>query len=228
MKTKSEQISEKSGEKGNALIYVLIAIALFAGLSFALSRQSNQAPTAPIDDANAEIYANQMISYAAQAKNTIDQMLLTGSSLDDLDFTLPSETGFNTAPHMHKVFHPQGGGLSPANIPEPAKQEASTVPVSGWYIGMFNNVGWTKTAANDVILAAYQINQKVCAALNEKITGSTDIPAINGEMRNYFTPRSTNPDLTPAACAACEGHLSLCVRNSPTTTYTFYNVIAAR
>lgn len=228
MKTKREQTEQKHGEKGNALIYVLIAIVLFAALNFSLSGQSTSSNTKDLDDAHAELYADQLLAFASQAKTAIDQMIITGSSIDDLDFTLPSEAGFNTAPHIHKVFHPAGGGLSLANLPDDAKQEVSNVPVAGWYLGRFNNVEWTKSTAMDVILTAYQINKKICEAINKKVLGTPTIPAVTGEMRNYFLERAGNVDFEISDCADCEGFSSLCVRNSPTTTYSFYNIVAAR
>ncbi len=217
-----------NNEQGNALIYVLIAIALFAALGFTLSKQNRNAGTHEIDDAKAELYAMQLITYASQVKSVIDQMIFTGSDIDDLIFTKPSETGFSTAPYIHKVYHPQGGGLTPATLPKQAVYQISTTPPSGWYLDRFNNVEWTKTTGTDVILTAYQISKAVCEKINQKIIGSNNIPALSGNMSEYLVNTSTNSDLTIASCAACEGYSSLCVSNSSVTAYSFYSVIIDR
>jgi len=217
-----------SSEKGNALIYVLIAIALFAGLGFILSRQARNAGTTELDDAQKELYAMQLISYSAQAKSVIDQMLISGSDIDDLDFTQPNQSGFNTAPYAHKVYHPQGGGLSHATIPESIKAQIASSPVAGWYLGRFNNVEWTKSTQSDVILTAYQITGSVCETINQKITGSSDIPALSGNMNQYIVDTATNSDLTVSACSGCEGYTTLCVSNSAVSAYSFYTIVADR
>ncbi len=220
--------SLKNKQSGNALIYVLIAIALFAALGFTLARQNQNSNTNEIDAAKADLYALEIITYATQAKSVIDQMSFTGSEIDDLIFTLPSEASFNNAPLIHKVFHPQGGGLTPDNIPAKAINEINHVEVAGWYLSKFNNVEWTDSASTDVILTAYQIAKPVCEAINEKITGLKTIPALTNDMSNHLIDTATNNDLDIATCAACEGYMSLCVSNPTVTAFSFYTVVADR
>ncbi len=215
-------------QNGNALIYVLIAIALFAALGFTLSRQNRNTNTKEIDEAKADLYALELITYATQAKSVIDQMSFTGSAIDDFVFTLPSEAGFNTAPLIHKIYHPQGGGLTPTNIPAKATNQISTPPNAGWYLGRFNNVEWSDSAGTDVILTAYQISKPVCEAINDQITGSKTIPALIGVAKDYLLDTATNNDLDTTACTACEGYMSLCVSNVAITAYSFYNVVIDR
>lgn len=232
METKREQNFRKSREKGNALIYVLIAIALFAALGFTLSRQTQNANTSDLDDAKAELFANQLISTAAQMKSAVDQMMITGSKIDDLDFSLSGQASFDTPPHIHKVFHPEGGGILRDALPRDVKQEVSGLPESGWYMGAFNNVEWTPTAQTDVLLTAHEISQAVCGKINEKITGSTDIPVVSGNLNAYLVDGSifsgTNSDLDATVCPDCENYQSLCVSNNSGTAFSFYTVIAQR
>lgn len=235
MKTNQEHIL--TNDQGNALIYVLIAIALFAALSFTLGRQADTGEAGSLSEEKTELYATQLISYAAQAKSVVDQMLFTGSGVGDLDFTLPNSAGFNTAPHIHKVYHPQGGGLNPANLPDDIITSSVSDPVAGWYMGRFNNVEWTDSIGTDVILVAYQISQDVCERINLKITGSTTIPTMSDSIRNALIDDSihagTNVDLDtdPSGspiCTACHELPSLCVENQAQTAYGFYTVIADR
>lgn len=215
-------------ERGNALIYVLIAIVLFGALSFTLSRQGSTTGTDEISDASAEILAMELITYSAQVKSVIDQMMITGSDIDDFVFTLPSESGFNTAPHIHKIYHPQGGGLTPAILSEKSIQQAGSTPPPGWYLGRFNNVEWTASTGNDVLLTAYQIGESICEKINENITGLPSIPALNGNMDDYLVDTGTNNDLNIANCTACEGYSALCVSNSSVNAYSFYTLVAER
>jgi len=238
MKTKREQIfcktEERKSEAGNGLIYVLIAIALFAALSFTLGRQTDTSEAGSLSDEKAELYATQLISYAAQAKSAVDQMMFTSStSIDELDFTQPTDATFDTAPLIHKVYHPQGGGLVPGRLPAEAIQQIDTNPPAGWYLGRFNNVEWTATSDQDVILVAYQIDQKICELINEKINGSSVIPFLTTNMNVPLIDDSlysgSNVELTTGVgdvCPACNNMGSLCVSNSTVNAFSFYTILA--
>ena len=242
METKCEHFERKTSgqdnraeERGNALIYVLIAIVLFAALSFTMSRQTDTSEAGTMSEDRAELYASQLISYTSQAKSVVDQMLFTGAEINDLDFTLPGEAGFNTAPTIYKVYHPDGGGLNPGNIPEAMQASTGSALSPGWYMGRFNNVDWTPSAADDVILTAFQIDAVVCATINEKINGSRDIPQLTSLLSEVLVDETlhaqTNVDLTTGPsniCAdpACENASSLCVLNSVGDAYAFFTVIA--
>ncbi len=218
----------KNSQSGNVLVYVLIAIVLFAALGFTLSRQTQNSSTKEIDSAKADILAMDMLSYSVQTKSVIDQMIFTGSNIAGLVFTLPSEAGFGTSPHIHKIFHPEGGGLSLANLPSKATAQVSTPPDAGWYLGRFNNVEWSKGSGTDVILTAHQIAKPVCESINKNVTGSITIPALTGSLSTYLVDTGTNNDLTAAVCAACDGYMSLCVSNNAADTYSFYSVLVDR
>ncbi len=223
-------------ESGNALVYVLIAIALFAALSMTMGRQTDTGETGTLSDERADLYATQIISYAAQSKQIIDQMIFTNTDIPDLDFVLPSVAAFNTAPHIDKVYHPEGGGLMQGRIPAEARTSAITDPDPGWYFGRFNNVEWTATAGTDVILIAYQISQQVCEKINEKVTGSTVIPVMTDSIKetmidDSFYGAGTNTDLTTDPgdiCPACDKMSSLCVQNQGLNAYGFYSILADR
>ena len=235
MKTNKEH---RQKESGNALIYVLIAIALFAALSFTLSRQTDTGEAGTLSDERAELYATQIISYAAQAKSAIDQMIFSGARINDLDFIPPSNVNFNGGTQKdrtNRVFHPEGGGLVLGRLPEQAIDQNITDPVAGWYIGRFNNIEWTSGTGNDVILIAYQISQQVCEKINEKVNGSTAVPTMGDSIRETMIDDSfytgTNADLTtdPSGtpiCADCHEIASLCVENQSQTAYGFYTIIA--
>lgn len=231
--------TKRQSQSGNALIYVLIAIALFAALSLTLGRQTDTGEAGALSSEQTELLATQLINYATQVQSTIDQSTFIGDAdtINELDFTLPTETGFNTADpalgFSHKVYHPEGVGLNPASLPVQAAMEISPLPPAGWYLGRFNDVEWTPSTEQDVILVAYQIDRGLCERINLKITGSITIPAVNGsDMRDIFIDGAkhpgTNADLTLANCADCENITSLCVSNPPATAYSFYTIAAGQ
>ncbi len=223
-----KKIKLNNTASGNAMIYVLIALALFGALTLTLANQANQADGQSIDDDLAELYANELLGYTGSVQQAVDMMISTGSKVNDLDFVLPSDAAFNTAPHIHKVFHPQGGGM---NYQEKFNKEIAgdTNPVPyGWYIAQFNNIEWTKTSAHDALQTAYKINKKVCQKINKKITGLEDIPALTVDMNEILLDTANNSDFTIAKCPECEGYTNLCVSNSGITAFSFYSIIAAQ
>lgn len=233
MEQKSQR--ESCGESGNALIYVLIAIALFAALSMTLGRQTDTSEVSVLSDEKAELHATQMIAYAAQAKSAIDQMMFGGTKVDDLVFTLPTDPAFETEPPANylKVHHPVGGGLVPATLAAEALGGSSGSPPPGWYLGRFNNVDWTKSASDDVVLLAYQIQKKICERINLKITGSTAIPTMTTAIKQVFIDDAlplhggANVELTTDTgeiCPDCRNRASLCVQEGG--LYGFYAIIA--
>jgi hypothetical protein len=234
MKTNQEHFDSNSQERGNALIYVLIAIALFAALSMTLTRQTDSNEAQQLSEEKAELLATQLISTSAQMKSAIDQMLFSGSQINDLNFDLPHVATFDTGDVIHKVFHPQGGGITLPRLPEQAMAQTTTNPVPGWYMGRFNNIEWTASTGQDVILTAYQINAQVCGIINEKINGSRAIPALTSWMNIVLIDDAlhsgSNIELTTASpgdvCPNCHNMASLCVSNTAGDAYSFYTIIA--
>lgn len=243
MKTKSEHKTlvnphsrcNRASERGNALVYVLIAIVLFGALSFTLGRQTDTNEAGMMSDEMSELYATQIISYTAQVRSAIEQMEFTAAtSVDQLDFTAPTDAAFDTGTLIHKVYHPQGGGVVPGKLPAAAIAQTATDPVAGWYFGRFNNIEWTATTGEDVILTAFQIDPVVCGKINEKINGSSAIPTTTVALRNILIDDAlaahtgTNVPFTtilPASiCPDCQNMGSLCIQNGG--QYAFYTIIA--
>jgi hypothetical protein len=232
METNHEHFINRSSERGNALVYVLIAIALFAALSFTMGRQTDTGEAGTLDSEKAEIYATELLTYASQARSVIDQMTLSGTEVDNLVFTKPNAAGFNTGSSIHKVYHPDGGGLSDKPIMPAFADQTSASPAAGWYMGLFNNVEWTQSSATDVMLTAFQISKPICEKINLKITGSAAIPVVSVALRDVLVAQSfhagTNEEFNSADCADCEKYHSLCVSDSGATQFAFYNILVPR
>ncbi|MFP4097348.1 MAG: hypothetical protein ACLFP8_02850 [Alphaproteobacteria bacterium] len=214
-------------ERGNVLVYVLIAVALFGALSFTLSRRAHNAGANEIEDVRLDLYTTDLVNYSLQARSVIDQMMITGTGLGDLDFTRPGESGFEVAPHIHKVFHPHGGGLSAGHLPTDITLDRES-EAAGWYFTSSINVEWTNSSAHDLILTAYQINKALCERINKKITGHSDIPALSGQVKDYFIDSEANRPLDISACEDCEGYSSMCVSNNNRDSFGFYTVLVGQ
>lgn len=227
--------SEQNSEQGNAFLYILIAVVMFAGLMFTISRSvENDSPQGQMDESKAKLAANDILSYAAVATNAVTLMDQAGTTAAQIDFMYPSDTNFNLAPTVDKLFHPDGGGLNYKTLPQFGSDKSTSGVASGYYIGRFNNVVWTPTTAQDVMFTAFGLSESVCAELNKKVTGSNTIPAtVGGDFKSYLVDGSVfsgvNIDLDNGVCPACEDISALCVSNNSAgvTRYAFYNILVA-
>lgn len=222
-----------SKQRGNATIYVLLVVALFAALTFILARQNDGDESGRLSDDKAIILANQLLAYPLQVRQALDMMMFTGEAPSNLEFILPGEANFDPplGSPAPLVFHPQGGGLILPTIPATAIQTGVSNPDAGWYLGRFNNVAWTPSTQTDVVLVAWGISEPMCEAINQTLIGSTTIPALGNTVPNIFIDDSrhtgTNEsEFDTGLCATCENIPSLCVTNSG--HYGFYTIIIGR
>lgn len=222
----------RQNERGNILLYILIAVVLFAALMFMVTGSSTQEDaTSDLTEGKTKIAANEIISYAASASNAIVQMENSGAMPADIDFMLPSNGSFNTAPTIYKLFHPDGGGLNYKPLPISAINDNGSGLAAGYYIGRFNSFAWTPSATNDIVFTAYEINQDVCTALNLKTSGSTTIPTVSGiTLDNALVAASlhggSNANFTTTHCASCDEKPALCVTDGA-GKYVFYSLLEA-
>lgn len=226
-------------ETGNAMIYILIAIVLFGALTFIVARQGDNSETGALDSERTEIAATQIIETSMQLKQGIDQMLYSGSEPDDLNFVTPDDEPTYSAgtSHVHKVFHPSGGGLLLHPIPSQAVEQISNDPPARWYIGRFLNVEWTASAAEEVIMVAHQLSTPVCRAINQKLFGNPAPLTTTANPRDLLIDNvlhgGTNPpEWTTVTCTDCEGKIAGCIEGpseiAGENIRSFYSIIVSR
>lgn len=220
--------------RGNAFVYILIAVALFAGLTFALTSADQGNNISELDEGRAKVAANSIVSYAVSAQNAIVSLDKMGTSATQISFIQPSEAAFNTAPNLNKLFHPDGGGLTYKPLLSDAIDASVTGnPKPGFYIGRFNNFEWTPTAAYDVIFAAFGINRAVCKQLNLQQTGSDTIPALaSGTLEAALVDvtyhSGSNANVMTADCGTCTNKSSFCFSNPAGTKFGYVSILVAR
>ena len=98
----------RSGERGNVLFLILIAVALFAALSYAVT-QSTRSGSGDASGETNLINSAQLAQYPAGVRTSIVRMIIGGTSVEQLAFNEPSEFS-DLSDNAHGVFHPQGGG----------------------------------------------------------------------------------------------------------------------
>jgi len=213
---------------GNVLIYVLLAIVLFAALSFVLTKQLGKSgSTGRLDDDRAGLRAEELIQYATGVRSTIEQMRSLGNVLPtELSFVKQGETGYATGSNAAKVYHPGGGGL---NVFTPGPELfVSTSAKRGWNHQMGTNVDWTSTSASDVIYSFVDVDPAICAAINKRLYKDTAIPVVDKTASALFiNGDADDEDFLDADCDDCDGRVSLCVEDSAGVN-VFYNLVVSR
>lgn len=225
--------------RGNAFVYILIAIILMAGLTYTIGKANNGVdPTSEMDENKAKVSAAAIRAYAAQAQGAMLRMEQFGVAPDDILYLLPTkQPDFDNPPHTEKLFHPDGGGLAYKQLPS-GSQGASPDPglESGYYVGVVGNIEWTPTTTPDVVFVAYGISEAVCQELNWQLIKSRDTPEVQSSIRATLAPAEfhsgSNSDFTEGNCPECNEKSSLCISDDggggANSKYVFYDILVAR
>jgi len=171
-----------SSQKGNAVMFVLIAIALFTALLFAITNRSKD--SSQIGDAErAKLYATEIVAYANSIKIVIEQLrMLKGVSDLNNDnygvlFSYPkahAEYGDYGDQPETEIFNPNGGKVE-YQIPDSrACIDASSCVYE--FTGQINISDIGNDFKSELSMAVLGLKEKVCSQINK----------INGHEWNYI------------------------------------------
>jgi len=181
---------QKSGfsnpAKGNVLFFILIAIALFAALTYAITNSGRSSSS--MDKERGTINATDYLSYGASMEKTVGRLLSNDISENGLSFentiwkqydgtnVMGANAACTTA--ACKIFDPAGGGLEPRTFPAlPVTGVAADVQ-SGHGVVYNLKVTGVGTTAHDLVLMIAVLDQNTCIQINKNlgITNPSDIP----------------------------------------------------
>lgn len=172
-------VKGREGERGNVLFLILIAVALFAALSYAVT-QSTRSGAGSSDNETGLINSAQLTQYPAGVRTAVVRMIIGGVSVETLSFNVPSDftnLGSNTA---YGVFHPTGGGATYANAPADVMSNGLQGEWRFNAVNQINLIGQTNATTPedgvDIIAFLPGVSQGVCRKINEEL-GITGIPA---------------------------------------------------
>ena len=97
-------------ESGNVLFLILIAVALFAALSYAVT-QSTRSGSGATTNETAGLDAAELVQYPTGVRTAVLRMVIDGVDPQNLEFNAPSTFGDLTSTEVG-VFHPDGGGAT--------------------------------------------------------------------------------------------------------------------
>lgn len=231
-------------ENGNALFLILIAVALFAALSFVVMSSSGGGGKSASQE-QAVLYASQIIQSSTAIDNAVTMLSISNECADNqINFANPV---FYQYPWSHyananapadkscDVYSADGGGVSPTQLPVEAFEpcclggsrdtEYRYARFSGQGI---SNIG---TSEPELALLISSIKRDVCIELNNKLgveNPSGEPPAISATCYNGQNGFDGTYGGTNTTWCGLDQTKSACVYDDYGPFYYFYNVLLIR
>jgi hypothetical protein len=193
-------------QSGNVLFLILIAVALFAALSFVVG-SSMRSGSEGVDPEKLKLQTSQIFQYVDQLKFAYTRMVIGGIASDAVVFGdewTPCTSGNDC------IFSPEGGGVIWSKRPIFLNEPSTNCPAPDPDTGISNNtsqgngatpVPGVGTAAGDEVVSYGCIPTNLCLALNEAL-GITGIP-VDATGDGIFNPPGLND--VHAACILGSG-----------------------
>lgn len=204
-------------QSGNALFLILIAVLLFAALSYAITRAGRGG--GGIDKEKAVLDAVKIINFGNQINAAIQRMLVMGLATPS---TLQYETApFNGIPCSAGeacIFAPEGGGVTYQSPPfSPFPVPPYDIPYFFYKQGDGMKIEDVGIGANDdVLMLIIDVPKEICAAINatNNLPSPDDLPA----------PGGFDPIALPQTIVGAPNAQYGCVKDSylGNTIYDFY------
>ena len=248
---------KQRNHSGNVLFLILIAVALFAALSYAVTSSSKSGGGGVSKD-KAKIVSAEIIQYATSIQQAITRMMLmNGCSDTQISFENAGVAGYvnASAPADSRchVFHPNGGGISFVN-PEEKWQDTTLASSLGGVVGQYYmtakiclpGVGSGKLPTcwsngqddTELLFVLPWVSEELCTALN-KGSGIESLPTAQTFLQfdRAFGSKFTG-SFTTGIKRSAGGHPqmqnkhSYCffdsTSSSPGDGYHYYHVLIAR
>ena len=212
---------KQNNSSGNALWIILIAIALLAALTLAITRSSDKTEQTG-DVERYRIHASEIMRFSKGVEQALGQMRMRGLAENDISFDgagLPAVyTNPNCADASCRVFDKAGGGVAyrkPGN-----KYNDGT----DWIITGSNDVVGVGSADADLIMILPNIDEGVCLQINRMLSVTPGGPDNDIE----FTPY-TGSFVAAKDIAGMNGAKAGCADNDGATyNFFYYQILLTR
>lgn len=199
---------------GNALFLILIAVALFAALTFVVI-QSTRTGAGSTDNETSRLEASKIMSYVNQLRTATLRVSARGTAVQDIEVNDGNSTAAICAPSPNCIFGNEGGGAVEVQL------DANTARDNGgnsWGYIPFSEgstVLEVGTDAAEILLLRYfnpnPTGERLCVAINDMLSIATaPIPVIDGSNSSLATFPAT-----PRQGAGCS-------YDSANSRYVFY------
>ena len=249
---------KRMNEQGNVLFLILIAVALFAALSYAVT-QSTRSGGGSADKEKAVLSGASMTQYPASLRTTLIRMVLSGTGVEAMRFNPPSELPGSDPDKTLYVFEADGG--SALFIDAPAELMNSSTKGTwffntSWALPQIGSDAPTSQDGNEVIAFLPGIKSSVCKEVNKQFSinvnncalfngvptllTASDHALINENQNDAYVaafptdPEALNGNDSGGACQAFTGQPSGCFYDPDVDIgngggeFVFYSVLLER
>ncbi len=228
-------------EKGNILFLILIAVALFAALSYALSGSLRGGGEKGEESALVE--SSGIIQFGASISQAISRMIILNKAEEEelCFYTGANDETYNHAgcdDNKHKVFHPEGGGVGYRKSSQELNGGMEWEFTARTRVFGSKNNAENDPASADLVMLSRNFNKALCTKINEKLGideipedfGDIDIFRFDGDYGGEDTIDGCNPNCTeiddsPFASRSVNYG---CFQEEATGDYIYFHLIHAR
>lgn len=225
--------------RGNALFLILIGVALFAALSYAVTQTGRGGRDARNE--TIEIEASRLFTQMASIRSAVDRLTLLGCPKEQLSYEgapgsyanqvkFPSDTDC-------LVFNGEGGGQA-YQSPDVSLLNAAFSGAAGYgtmyFVRNISPSGACPTGYCNLVIVPF-VSDEVCLVVNRKLHGHDAIPLSTDIMsvitfRGSFTPGAffrclTNPIDGVHACGRDSGCFTVTTYALGSNNYSNVNVV---
>lgn len=206
--TTAHRPEHRDGERGNVLFLILIAVALFAALSYAVTQSSRSGGGDAGKETNL-VNSAQLTQYPSGIRTAIVRMIIGGADLTTLEFNPPSLFD-DLTDDTWGVFHPAGGGATYSIAPPDVMDGGD----GQWVFNGENqiaDIGTTQDPVDitsvDIVAFLVGITNSVCQKLNEEL-GLAAAPITLAGVDLATQMDDTTPGLCNGGCGGTIGSAS--------------------
>jgi hypothetical protein len=227
-------MNKTASQNGNAIVMILIAIALFAALGVAFSNTSRTSSSF-ITDEEAKAYANQIIAYGNEVKSAVKRLQLRGCSDTEISFENNIVSGYenpNSPPDKScHIFDVAGGGLQWKS----PNAKSQTSPINYRINGAheISNIGknCSSSECNELLIFLGSLNENICIKINNSQNINSMPENFNYTHGFYFTGTFDDGNVLLASSLEglpMRGKKLGCFLETSSGNYVYYNTLIAR
>lgn len=244
--------TKPASEKGSALVFIFITIALFAALSFTVGEMlRGEGSPEQISSEKAKLVIGEVLDYGIKLRQVVQTLRISGAcETDMISFTRTGADGYEHSPAAAdscKIFHSSGGGL---NYTEPSASvldaaSSGAALYGDWYFPRdvcVEDVGDGGAGCDsdgldneDLLAVLPYVRRQICIEINNRI----GIPNPGGNPPSETGDGWTAADLkfngtfSDGAILNQGGLLAGCFEGSgtnkpPAGTYHFFQVLVSQ
>jgi hypothetical protein len=225
----NQKLMKREGERGNALFLILIAVALFAALSYAITQSGRGSGT--VNKETNIVVSGQVVEEPAAVRTAITRMIITGTSATAITFTGSGASD---------VFDPTAGGAT--DVAPPSGACTTAADCAAWYYvgatsgnGIFvQNIGTTASEGLAVLgKVGSGMTSSVCTQIQKGLGFSSTTPVVQAtavvwQTAGAYSAAAGGSATTVSGTVASSelaGQAFACFQNGTGGNYTYYHTL---